>query len=138
MIQLYLKNILADALPSLEWTIMNKTAADNTGAVYFEGGSMPGEYDVPKRDARYMVFISSSDFAFAEFAAMKSMDLLHKRAGEIITVDYYRDEEWIESKHFKLLWISAAGDINPLGIKNGVMDYSINFDAQLIELKEEI
>lgn len=138
MIQSFIRDILADALPSLNWSVDYSTANDNTGMVAFEGGSKPGEYDVPYRYPRYMVYISSSDWEFAEFAAMKTKELIHKRAGDVVDVEYKKDGEVIETKRFKLQMITASGDINPLGVENGVMDYSVNFDANLIELKEEI
>lgn len=138
MIQTYIRNILSDALPSLNWTVDYKTANDETGTVYYEGGSKPGEYDVPTRFPRYMVYISSSDWGFAEFAAMKAKELIHKRGGDIVRVDYTKGEEIIETKVFKIQMIRASGDINPLGVENGVMDFSVNFDADLIEMKEEI
>lgn len=134
MIQSHLRNQLESALPSLEWTVDFKTANDNTGAVYYEGGQSPGEYDVKNRSVRYMVYISSSDWEFAEFAALKVIDLLHKQRGEIVRVDYSHNGEVMETKYYKVQWIAANGDINPIGIENNVMDYSVNFDVKLIEI----
>lgn len=137
MIQLYLKEKLMTALPSLNWSIDFKTENDNTGAVYYEGGSKPGAYDVPNRFPRYMVYLSSSDWQFAEFAAMKSLEILHKTQGDTVAVEYTHDNVVVETKHFYIQWIEAAGDINPVGIDNNVMDYSVNFDVRLIEIKGE-
>lgn len=137
MIQSYIKKVLSDALPSLEWSVDFKTEKDNTGSVYLEGGSQPGQYEIPYRYPRYMVYISSSDWEFAEFAAMKALELIHKLANKTVKVDYSRDGEVIETKYFYVQMIRASGDVNPLGIENNIMDYSVNFDANLIETKEE-
>lgn len=137
MIQYYLMQKLQSALPGLEWTVDNKSGDDNTGAVYLEGGSRPGAYDVPIREPRYMVYISSSDWSYAEYAAMQAVEILHQLPGEIIPVEYEHKGVVIDTKLFALKSLLAAGDINPVGIDNGVKDFSINFDAYLIELKEE-
>ena len=138
MIQKHLKDVLKTALPSLEWSIDTKSASDHTGTVYSEGGPPPGEYEVPNRSAAYMVYISSSDYSFAQFAGLKAIEILHKRQGETVEVDYFHNGRFIETKRFYIQFIRATGEVNVIGIENGVMDVSVNFIAELIEQKEEI
>lgn len=137
MIQFHLTDILKAELPDLRWSTDYRTATDNAGTVYLEGGASPGQYDVPSRRTRYMVYISSSDKAYAEYAATKASEVLHKYHNPDIPVEYFKGNTLLETKHFYLQKLLQQGDINPIGVDNNVMDYSINFDAYLIENKEE-
>lgn len=137
MIQFHLTDILKAALPDLEWSTDYRTGTDDTGTVYYEGGGSRGQYDVPNRKPRYMVYIQSSDWAYAEYAAEKAAELLHLYANPNIAVDYFKGDTLLETKHFYLQKLMQQGDINPIGVSNNVMDYSINFDAHIIENKEE-
>lgn len=137
MIQFHLTDILKAELPDLKWSTDYRTATDNAGTVYFEGGASPGQYDVPSRRPRYMVYISSSDKAYAEYAARKASKVLHLYSNPDILVEYYKNQQLIDTEHFYLQKLLQQGDINPIGVDNNVMDYSINFDAYLIENKEE-
>ena len=137
MIQFHLADKLKSALPHLEWTAGYRTKDAEAGTVYFEGGGSPGAYDVPSRLPRYMVYISSKDWDYAEYAAMKVVEILHLYHNPDIPVEYYKGDLLLETKHFYLQKLIQQGDINPLGVENGIMDYSINFDAHIIEHKEE-
>lgn len=137
MIQEFLMNKLKPLLPDLEWTVDYKTADDNTGTVYYEGGGQPDQYDVPTRYPRYMVYLSSSDWDYAQYAAQVVFDSLHKFQNQIVTVNFYKNGNVVASKSYRVFLITAASDPLPLGVENDVMDYSVNFDVTLTEIKEE-
>ncbi|OAK70095.1 hypothetical protein [Lederbergia galactosidilytica] len=137
MIQEFLMNRLQPLLPDLEWTVDYKTADDNTGTVYYEGGGQPDQYDVPTRYPRYMVYLSSSDWDYVQYAAQVVFDSLHKLQNQIVKVDFYSKGNVVASKSYRVFLIIAASDPNPLGVDNDVMDYSVNFDVTLTEIKEE-
>ena len=137
MIQSYLKEKLADQLPQLTWTVDYRTKNDHTGTVYYEGGGQPGQYDVKVRYPRYMVYISSSDWEFAEYAAQAAFDAIHRTAYEDVQVDFYKDEQVIDTKNYYINFIAAASEPNPIGVENGIMDYSINFEVILVEHEKE-
>lgn len=137
MIQEFLMNKLKPLLSDLEWTVDYKTADDNTGTVYYEGGGKPGEYDVPIRYPRYMVYISSSDWDYAEYAAQAVYDRLHKLANESVIVEFKKDGNVVATKSYRVFLMTATSEPLPLGVENDVMDYSVNFDVTLTEIKEE-
>ncbi|CEI81306.1 hypothetical protein BN997_01124 [Oceanobacillus oncorhynchi] len=137
MIQYHLMQKLQPILPDLEWTVDYKTADDNTGTVYYEGGGSPGEYDVPTRFPRYMVYISSSDWGYAEYAAQVVHDALHKLTNESVIVEFFKDGNVVATKSYRVFFIKAASEPIPLGVANDKMDFSVNFDVNLVENKEE-
>lgn len=138
MIQFHLMQKLQPILPDLEWTVDYKTADDHTGTVYYEGGGSPGEFDVPIRHPRYMVYISSSDWGYAEYAAQAVHDTLHKTFNEPVTVEFFKDRNVVATKSYRVFLIESASEPLPLGVENEKMDYSVNFDVTLVENKEEI
>lgn len=138
MIQYHLMQKLKLILPDLEWTVDYKTASDNTGTVYYEGGGSPEIYDVPIRYPRYMVYISSSDWDKAEYAAQAVYDALHKLTNESVTVEFEKDGNVVATKSYRVFLIKAASEPLPIGVENNVMDYSVNFDVTLVENKEEL
>lgn len=137
MIQDFLMNKLKPLLPDFEWTVdyVFKKPGKSTGTVYYEGGGQPSLYDVLMRYPRYMVYISSSDWDYAQHAAQTVFDLLHNIAGQTVEVDFYKDENVVARKSYHVFSITAASDPLPLGVENGAMDYSINFDVTLVEIK---
>ncbi|WP_339233811.1 minor capsid protein [Oceanobacillus sp. FSL W7-1281] len=137
MIQYHLMKKLQPILPDLEWTFDYKTANDNTGTVYYEGGGTPEKYDVPIRYPRYMVYISSSDWDYAEYAAQAVYDALHKLTNESVTVEFKKDGNVVATKSYRVFLIKAASEPLPIGVEHDVMDYSVNFDVTLVENKEE-
>lgn len=136
MIQFHLMDKLKEALPDLEWSGDYRSGTDNVGTVYYEGGADRGRYDVPYRHPRYMVYISSSDWDYAEYAANKAADLLHMYENPSIVVEYYQKDRLIDSKELHLQKLFQQGDVNRIGVENGIMDYSVNFEAHIIEYKE--
>lgn len=135
MIQTFLKDKLQALLPDLTWTASFRTANDNTGTVYYEGGGQPAQYDVPTRYPRYMVYISSSDWKYAEYAAETVFQTLHKFKNEIVEVKFYKGGNVVATKSYRVFLITAAGDPIDLGVTNDVRDFSINFDVTLTEIK---
>lgn len=136
MIQVFLKDKLAALLPDLMWTASFRTVDDNAGTVYYEGGGQPAQYDVPIRYPRYMVFLSSSDWKYAEYAAETVYEALHKLENEIVEVKFYKDGNVVAGKSYRVFLITAAGEPVDLGVTNEVRDFSINFDVTLLETKE--
>lgn len=136
MIQVFLKDRLAALLPDLMWTASFRTADDNTGTVYYEGGGQPDQYDVVKRYPHYMIFLSSSDWKYAEYAAETVYDELHKLENEIVEVKFYKGGNVVAVKSYRVFLITAAGEPVDLGVTNNVRDFSINFDVTLLEIKE--
>ncbi|WP_342512794.1 hypothetical protein MKY34_19635 [Sporosarcina sp. FSL K6-1522] len=134
MIQSFLKEKLKKLLPDLTWTVDYKTANDNTGTVYYEGGGKPAEYDVSTRYPRYMVLLSSSDWEYAEHAAQVVFDSLHKIMHETVQVDFFKNGDVVATKRYRVFLITAASEPLPLGVENDVMDYSVNFDVTLMEI----
>lgn len=138
MIQQYLKDILETQLPSLDWSVSHRHGDENKATVYYEGGGQPGLYDVPNRYPNYMVYLSSSDWEYVEYAAHMVLGILHKRTGDIITVEFKQDGDVIDSKTFKLFWIEAQGEPNDLGVDaQQIRAFSVNFRVTLTEMKEE-
>lgn len=137
MIQDFLMNKLKPLLPDLEWSVdyRFKKPGKSTGTVYYEGGGQPGQYDVPTRYPRYMVYISSSDWDYAQYAAQVVFDSLHKLKNETVEVEFYKDGNVVATKSYRVFFIAAASDPLPLGVESDVMDYSVNFDVTLVEIK---
>ena len=122
MIQRYLKDYLKDVIPELTWTMDYYTGEDTTGTVYYEGGSKPPSNDVNTRYPTYMVYIRSSNWGLASTAAQKVFDTLHKKSNFGVT----------GALSYHVFFIEAVSEPNRIGVKDGIMDYSINFDATLI------
>lgn len=125
MIQNYLKEQAQLVLPELEWTIDFYTGEDKTGTVYSENGAKPDTYDTNFRFPQYMVFIRSSDWAFAEQAAQRVFDLFHKKHDLLVSAN---------SKQYRVYFIEAIGEPNRLGAQGNVMEWSINFQVTLREV----
>jgi hypothetical protein len=125
------KTILSD----LEWTQDFYTAEDNTGTAYSEGGERPDTYESDFRFPEYMVFIRSSDWNYAEGASQKVFDQFHKRNDFIVFVEQ-KMKSLIVQKQYKIYFIEALSEPLRLGVKNNIMEYSINFRVTLKEVKE--
>ncbi|MDQ0427676.1 hypothetical protein QOZ98_000501 [Planomicrobium stackebrandtii] len=135
MIQTFLKDKLDELLPDLMWTASYRPTNDNVGTVYYEGGGKPAQYDVPTRYPRYMVYVSSSDWKYAEYAAEAVYEALHKLENEMVEVSFYKDGNVVATKSYRVFLITAAGEPIDLGVSNDVRDFSINFDVTLTEIK---
>ncbi|WP_144559555.1 hypothetical protein [Shouchella miscanthi] len=136
MIQAWMREELARALPKLTWTYDQYTAPDNTGTVYSEGGSRPSSSEIVMRYPNYQVWIRSSDWDLAQHAAYKVFDLFHRRGLDRnfdISID-----DGIEKKSYRVFLMSAVQDPIQIGLEGDLMQWSINFDVTLLEIKEEL
>lgn len=125
MIQSFLKNELQTVLPQLEWTIDFYTGEDNTGTVYSEGGEPPDTYDVGFRYPQYMILIRSSDWTLAEQAAQIVLKTLHKKENLPISIG---------TSNYMVYFITAMGEPIRLGVKNNIMEWTVNFQVTLREV----
>lgn len=137
MIQEHLMNELKSVIPGLEWTVDYYTAKDDTGTVYATASGQPDRYDTEYRYPGYQVWIRSSDWDFAKLAAEMAYMKLHKKSNFRVAVDYEKDGQVVLTKHYLVLFVMAASDPLRIGDKEGIMEYSVNFDVTLKELKEE-
>ncbi|HLR58916.1 MAG TPA: minor capsid protein [Pseudogracilibacillus sp.] len=138
MIQEYLMNELKKIIPDLTWSVDYYHAEDNTGTVYTSSSFKPGEYDVEYRYPGYQIWIRSSDWDYAKLAAELTFEKLHKKTNFKVDVNYEKEEQVVLTKHYLVLLILAASDPIRIGDNDGVMEYSVNFDVTLTEIKEEI
>ncbi|OKL36993.1 hypothetical protein [Domibacillus mangrovi] len=136
MIQKYLKDVLAPLFPRLQWTMDYRQADDHTGTVYSEGGRAPDKYETGIRRPSYMIYIRSSDFAYAEQVACDVVDTLHRTANVLVTIEEKDEyENVVGSKAYRVLFMSAVSEPNRIGVIEGVMEWSANFDVTLREEK---
>jgi hypothetical protein len=137
MIQEYLMNELKTIIPDLTWSIDYYYAKDNTGTVYSADGSQPDRYDTGYRYPGYQVWIRSSDWDYAKLAAELAYKHLHKKGNFTADVDYEKDGQVEFTKRYLVLLVLAASEPLRIGDNDGIMEYSVNFDVTLTELKEE-
>lgn len=134
MIQRYIRSELQSILPALEWTVDFYTGEDNTGTVYYEGGSPPDLNDPNWRYPTYMVYIRSSDWRFAEQVAYAVYDTLHKRQDLQVQIEQYDGESVVGFKTYHVLFIQAMSEPLRIGVDNDIMNYSVNFQVTLREV----
>lgn len=127
MIQSYLKDELKLVLPQLEWTIDYFSGEDNTGTVYSEGGPAPDSYEASFRFPQYMVLIRSSDWLMAEQATQTALNAFHRKTNVLVLLG---------SKKYRIYFIEAMGEPIRLGAQNNVMEWTVNFQVTLREVKE--
>lgn len=133
-----LKDILANALPDLEWTVNYYYDNDNTGTVYVNGGNGVARYESPLQHPSYQIFIRSTDWDKAELYADRTLHLLNKRANEIHEVYLYKNNQPYIKRTVELLYLENQGGVLSLGVvEDDVREYSINFDATLRIINEE-
>lgn len=132
MIQKFIMEQLAPSFPDLEWTYDSRSG-EETATVYEEGGGQPGQFDVPVRYPRYMVYLSSSDLDYVAYAAYKINEMVPALVGSKVTVEFLKSGEVIDSTNVYIKSIAAVGVPNDLGIQNGKRDFSLNFETQILE-----
>lgn len=139
MIQYWLKDRLAEVLPDLLLTADYQPDSKTYATVFYEGGGEPGRYDLKYQTLRYMVWVESDDWGFAEYVARKVFLALHEYPERpVIEVDYLdKDNVLLLREYVMLHSLSAAGEVNPLGVLEGKRRYSVNFDATITLKKEE-
>lgn len=136
MIQAYLKDVLAPLFPKLTWSMDYRQAEDNTGTVYSEAGYAPDQYESGTRRPSYMVYIRSSDWGYVEHAAHGALKALHRQSDLTVTIENKDNEgNVIGTRRYHVFLITAASEPLRIGVENGVMEWSVNFD---VTLKEEI
>lgn len=138
MIQGYLRKELQSIIPDLTWTEDYFYADDNTGTVYATASGKPDRYDTEYRYPGYQIWIRSSDWDHAKLAAEQTFKQLHKKSNFRVAVDYEKDGQVVLTKHYLVFFIVAASDPIRVGDNDDIMEYSVNFDVTLKELKEEI
>lgn len=133
MIQYWMKDQIAEVLTDLVVTADYEPDEKTYVTVFYEGGSAPGPFDSTLQTLRYMVWVESDDWGFAEYAAR----MVHKTLNgypeqPVIAVDYIdKDGKLLFMENVQILKITAQGDLNPLGVLEGKRRYSVNFDAVL-------
>jgi len=137
MIQGYFREVLQSIIPGLAWTEDYYFADDNTGTVYASSSGQPDRYDTEYRYPGYQVWIRSSDWDYAKLAAELTYKQLHKKSNFKVAVDYEKDGQVVLTKHYLVLFVVATSEPLRIGDNNGIMEYSVNFDVTLKELKEE-
>lgn len=138
MIQSWMMKELRAELPYLTWTIGQYVSKDHTGTVYYEGGRSPAKNETRVRFPNYMVWIRSSDWEYAEYAAQKTFSLYHMRGQdgrfEIETEQEIKGE--VLKERYLVFLMSAIQDPIDMGIEDGISTWAINFDVELIKLEE--
>lgn len=124
----------AALLPDLTWSIDNYTAPDNTGTVYSESSGSPDLYDANMHYPEYMVFIRSSDWPYAEYAARQVFNYFHKMQDRHVTIVQIIKDRTI-TKNIYLYLVQALSEPLRVGIDEaGLMQWSVNFRANLREV----
>ncbi|AKQ08588.1 tail terminator [Bacillus phage vB_BceS-M2] len=127
MIQDYFVNECKAAYPELEWSVDYYEGAGNKGVVYLEQGDPPENYDVGWRYPYYMFFIRSEDFYRAEQIAYSIFERFNKRLKERFTTT--------DGQVYDIIFIEASSDVNRLGVREGCMEYTVNFKATLQKIQ---
>lgn len=143
MIQEWLKDRLKAALPQAKWTVdYEPNNSDQFGTVYYEGGGAPGGGDFNYRYPRFMVWIESEDWTMAEYIAQTVFDELHnlhkwsgKQSIHVVYTD--KNNQVIREEDVTLHSITAAGDPNRIGVEDGKMQYSVNFETHITKNEGE-
>lgn len=139
MIQYWMGEKLRTVFPGQKIDVDYLSEADTSIVVYYEGSGEPGRFDIEKESLNYMVWIESKDWGFAEYAARTVYNFFHKyheKERPSIVVDYVnKDMEVLDSETVYLHRCFASSNINPLGVEDGRMTYSVNFQTTIT--KEE-
>lgn len=135
MIQYWIKDKITALLPELTVTVDYEANENSYATVFYEGGTAPGRFDIKTQTMRYMVWIESDDWGFAEYVAhMIYKELNEYDVQEVIAVEFIdKNGTVLFTEDVHLLKITANGEVNPLGILEGKRRFSINFDAALIK-----
>lgn len=133
MIQEYLMNELKVVIPDLTWSMDYRWASDNTGTVYSEsGGQINVNDETVTRYPSYMVYIRSSKWGYAETAAHEVWRTLNGMKDFDVTVNQYdANENVVGQLTYHVFYVGAVAEPNRIGVKDGVMEYSVNIDVTL-------
>lgn len=135
MIEDNLRLILMDNIDAdMTWSVNHSTLKDDSVTVYNSGGDKPSSYEGVFESPQYQVIVKSSNYDKATDIANKIYHLLHKFSNERITVDY--DTVQVD---YKIYLITALHTPLLLGVNNDdVMEYSLNFKAEILKLSERL
>ena len=128
--QILMTNIDVD----VTWSINHSTLKDDSVTIYNSGGDKPSSYEGVFESPQYQVLVKSSNYDKATDIANRIYYLLHKFSNERITVDY--DTVQVD---YKIYLITALHTPILLGVNDDdVMEYSLNFRAELLRLGERL
>lgn len=135
MIEDNLRLILMDSIDTdVTWSVNHSTLKDDSVTIYNSGGDKPSSYEGVFESPQYQVIVKSSDYDKATDIANRIYYLLHKFSNERITVDY--DTVQVD---YKIYLITALHTPILLGVNDDdVMEYSLNFRAELLRLGERL
>lgn len=123
-------NIDAD----ITWSVNHSTLKDDSVTVYNSGGDKPSSYEGVFESPQYQVIVKSSDYDKATDIANRIYRLLHKFSNERVTV-----ETNTVDTDYKIYLITALHTPILLGVNDDdVMEYSLNFKAELLRLSERL
>lgn len=135
MIQHWMGEQLKIEFPGNNITVDYFEEADTNIVVYYEGSGEPARFDLQINELNYMVWVESKDWGFAEYIAYQIYDYFHRfheRSKPLILVEFLNaDNEVLATEYVKLHQSFAASKPNPIGVADGRMQYSINFEIKL-------
>lgn len=142
MIQYWLKDTLKPIASGVKITVDYEPDAKTYITVFYEGGGMPAQFDIDWRYPNYMIWVESEDWGKAQYLAHLIFDNLQqycrKNGKQQILVEYQDvNGQVLSTELVELHSLTAMGDINPLGILDGKMRYSLNFAARITNIREE-
>lgn len=126
-------------LPGINIEVDYLSEAPTSVVVYYEGSGQPARHDINRYDMNYMIWVESTDWGLAEYLANQIFDYFHeyhKRERPLIAVNYVNEQmEILATESVKLHTMFASSHINPLGVDDGRMQFTVNMQA--IITKEE-
>lgn len=123
-------NIDAD----VTWSINHSTLKDDSVTIYNSGGAKPSSYEGVFESPQYQVIVKSSDYDKATDIANRIYRLLHKFSNERVTVETNSVDT-----DYKIYLVTALHTPLLLGVNDDdVMEYSLNFQAELLRLSERL
>ena len=136
MIQFWLKDQLAAAIPATTITADYEPDLATYMTVFYEGGGAPGDHDIKWRFPVYMVWVESTDWGLAEYLAQQAFNTLHEQHERLgpqeILVEYVDNSGTVLGTETVILHrIKSAGEVNRIGVQDGKMQYSINFETTI-------
>lgn len=115
----------------MTFSINSSNIKDNIVSIYSTGGSPPSTYEGRLGTPRYQIVVKSSDFDLAKEKAYDIIELLHGLQSLVMSVELKT-----KSIPIKVMQIRALHEPALLGVnEDDIMEYSINFETQLIPLK---
>lgn len=140
MIQYWIKDQIVAAMPGVAVTVDYQPNSKEHVTIFYENGGSPGRFEIPTDAPRYMIWVQSPDFGYAEYLAERIKDLLHqihhRRGTRDIAVEYYRKNVLHTTEMVELQKLSVENGPNRIGVEDGAMQYTVNLLA-IITQKED-